>query len=91
MPCYLSRSKAAAHLDVHPTTIDRWADAGHITKHTIGSRVVFDRDELNVFAGRDVELNEEKRAVIRAAKKAGVTLNAISVAVGLSEQIIAEV
>lgn len=91
MAIYLSRAKAAQYLDVHPTTIDRWSDAGHITKHVIGARVVFDRNELDIFAAKDARVGDEKSGVIKAAKRAGLTLNAISIAVGLSEQVIAEV
>ena len=55
---WLSLSQAAAELDIHPTTLRRWADSGAIgVMVTPGGHRRFDRDEI----GRFVESQRTKR------------------------------
>lgn len=44
-----TREEAAAFMNVHARTIDRWADEGKLTRYRVaghGRRVYFDTDEL---------------------------------------------
>jgi excisionase family DNA binding protein len=44
---WLTRKEAAKYIPASPSSIDRWAQQGRLTKHRIGGVVRYDRNEID--------------------------------------------
>ena len=91
MARYIGRTKTARHMDCSTSTVDRRVREGLISPHKMGDRILFDLDEIDLYLASDVRITPARLAVITAAKKVGVPITVIAMAVGLSEQVIAAV
>jgi hypothetical protein len=59
---WLSREGAATYLDVAPSTIDRFAAAGRLTRRKVGSLARYDIHEIDalVISGTDASATRDR-------------------------------
>lgn len=48
-PRWATRKEAAAYARTSPSTIDRWLDAGHITRYGADRHIRIDLNEIDAF------------------------------------------